>query len=386
MENVVIVGASHAATEAISSLRKLGWAGGISLIGDEPDLPYQRPPLSKAYYQGDMTEDKLSIKNAKFYDNAQVDCRIGQRVSLIDRPSSEVVLSQGERLAYSKLILATGARARLLPVPGAEAANVMYLRTKADVDLIKQRVGAGNKLLIVGAGYIGLELAASAVKQGVEVVILEAQERVLARVTSPVISDFFEKVHVEAGVDLRLGVSLTEFEHGAERSKAKLADGSDIEFDCAVVGIGVMPNIEIAEQAGLLCDDGIVVNEFAATQDANIFAVGDCSNHPSLLYQRRLRLESVPNAVGQAKTAALAICNQAQAYNQLPWFWSDQYDIKMQTAGLFNDYDNVSVDGDIQAKKFSVSYFKGGQLIALDAINSPAEFMKAKKKISAELA
>jgi len=381
MKNVIIIGASHAAAEAISSLRKGGWEDKITLIGDEPELPYQRPPLSKAYYKGEVTLEKLAIKNPAYYQTANVDLFIGRRVESIDRAAKEVSLDGGERLAYDKLIIATGTRARYLPIEGGDLPQVKYLRTIQDVDDIKEQLKSGAKLLVVGAGYIGLEVAASAVKQGAEVTVLEAMDRVLARVTSPEVSEFYQNMHREEGVDIRLGASLSKFSDVNGRTFATLSDGQELDFDCAIVGIGVIPNVELAEEAGLSCDNGIVVDEFTRTDDNDIYAVGDCSNHPNFIYDRRIRLESVPNATGQAKTAGNSICGNDVAYNQLPWFWSDQYDVKLQTAGLMQDYDKLEVNGDPDTRKFTVSYFKNGALIALDAINSPADFMRAKKRI-----
>jgi len=382
VENVVIIGASHAAADAISMLRKSGWTGSISLIGDEIELPYQRPPLSKAYYKGELGRQKLAIKNANFYETANVDLYLGRRAESIDRELKKVHLDDATSIDYSRLIIATGTRARRLPVQGADLPSVKYLRTIADVDDIKNALKPDANLLIVGAGYIGLEVAASAVKQGLQVTVLEAMDRVLARVTSPAISEFYQGVHAAEGVRIMLNSSLTKFEKVGDKQFAVLADGERLEFDCAVVGIGVIPNVELAENAGLECQNGIVVDEFTRTSDPSIYAVGDCSNHPSLIYARRIRLESVPNAVAQAKTAAKAICGDDVAYDQVPWFWSDQYDVKLQTAGLLQDYDEHVVTGDVAARKFSVSYYANGKLIALDAINSPAEFMKAKKRIT----
>ena len=381
LENVIIIGASHAAAEAISTLRRSGWEGSITLVGDESELPYQRPPLSKAYYKGELAVEKLAIKNAEFYTTANVDLHLGRRAESIDRDNKTVLLDDGTNIDYSHLIIATGTRARYLPVDGGDLPKVKYLRTVADVDDIKTSFKPDAKLLIVGGGYIGLEVAASAVKQGAQVTVLEAMDRVLARVTSPVISDFYQNMHAEEGVDIKLNAALDKFTQEGEQTFAILANGDKLEFDCAIIGIGVLPNVELAQDAGLDCDNGIIVDEFTRTADSSIYAVGDCSNHPNLMYERRIRLESVPNAVAQAKTAANSICGNDVAYNQLPWFWSDQYDVKLQTAGLLQDYDDYKVEGDIASRKFSVSYFKGGKLIALDALNSPAEFMKSKKVI-----
>ena len=379
---VVIIGASHAAAEAITSLRAKGYEGEITLIGDEDYLPYQRPPLSKKYFNDEVAVDKLYIKGPDTYDKANVTQMLGRTAESIDRDKKVVHLDKGEAVEYDKLILATGTRARKLPVEGGDLPQIKYLRTKQDVDAIKQLVKPNSKLLIVGAGYIGLEVAASAVKLGVQVIVLEAMDRVLQRVTSPVVSEFYQRVHKEEGVEIRLNTALQKFESTSEGAQAVLADGETIEFDCAIVGIGVIPNTELAEQAGLDCDNGIVVDEFTKTRDENIYAVGDCSNHPNFLYERRLRLESVPNAMGQAKTAASSICEEETIYDEVPWFWSDQYDVKLQTVGLFQDHDQIVVRGDVNSRKLAVFYLKEGRLIATDALSSPAEFMVSKRLVA----
>ena len=382
MKNVVIIGASHAASEAVASLRRLKWQDKITLIGEEEVLPYQRPPLSKGYLKGDIGIAELALRKDDFYQKFNVDLLLGQRATLINREEKSLHLEGGQTVSYDYLILATGTRARQLPIAGADLPQIHYLRTLADVNAIKNTLKPNARLLIVGAGYIGLEVAASAVVQGVEVTVIEAMDRVLARVTGPEISAFYESVHREKGVDIRLNASLVKFEKQGNHAVAELANGEKLPFDCAIVGIGVIPNTELAEQAGLACDNGILVDQYTQTEDKAIFAVGDCSNHPNLLYDRHVRLESVPNAVAQAKTAASVICGCAEPYNQLPWFWSDQYDIKLQTAGLLQGYDKTLVEGDVGAQTFTVSYFKSGRKIALDAINSPAAFMQARKSLA----
>ncbi len=386
MQHVVIIGASHAGAEVVSALRIKGWEGKISLIGDEPELPYQRPPLSKGFYKGDIPKEKLLIKKDSYYAEANVDLHLGCRVTRIDRKNKQVTLDNEVVLNYTKLIIATGTRARQLQIEGNELTTIRYLRTVQDVDSIKEALQSKAHLLIVGAGYIGLEIAASAVMQGLKVTVLEAQERVLARVTGTEISSFYQGLHKSQGVDIRLNAMLIRFVERDGRVFAELKDGSLIETDCAVVGIGVIPNVELAEEAGLTCDNGIVVNEFTQTDDPDIYAVGDCSNHQNFIYDRRVRLESVPNAVAQAKTAALSIVGEQVPYNQLPWFWSDQYDVKLQTAGLVQGYDRTETEGDVESAKFAVSYFRDDKLIAVDAVNSPAQFMRAKKTIMADLA
>lgn len=381
MKTVVIVGASHAAAETIASLRKFAWDGQIILIGDEPVLPYQRPPLSKAYYKGEVAAEKLLIRPESFYEKNKVEVKLGLRAKRIDRQSKSIHLSNGETIDYSYLILATGTRARRLPIEGADLTNINYLRTKQDVDGIKSQLKKSSTLVIVGAGYIGLEMAASAVKQGVKVIVFETMERVLARVTSTQVSHFFQTIHQQEGVEIRLNTSLAKFEKTDSGLIAHTAGGEQTPFDSAIIGIGVIPNIELAEEAELNCNNGIVVNQFMQTNDPAIFAIGDCSNHHNIIYDRHIRLESVPNAMEQAKVAAATICGKGQAYNQLPWFWSDQYDVKLQTAGLLQDHDQVVIRGDQTKRKFSAFYLKQNKLIAVDAINSPAEFMLSKKLI-----
>lgn len=394
MTSVVIIGASHAAAEAISTLKKKGFDGTVTLIGDEEFLPYQRPPLSKKYFNDEVSLEQLFIRGPATYDDYGVVQKLGLKAESIDRDNKQVLLSNGEQIAYDKLILATGTRARQLPVTGAELEQIKYLRTKSDVDAIKQLAVKGSRLLIVGAGYIGLEVAASAVKNGVSVTVLEAMDRVLQRVTSPLISEFYQAVHARAGVDIRLETTVTEFAPTTNGVQATLGNGDTLEFDCAVVGIGVLPNSELAESAGIECENGILVDEFCRSSDQDIYAVGDCSNHHNYIYDRMLRLESVPNAMGQAKTAALSICGENTRYDEVPWFWSDQYDVKLQTAGLCQGYDQIVVrgqgsdgkplsdDGDTKPK-FAAFYLQEGRLLAVDAINSPAEFMISKKLITA---
>jgi|TARA_B110000438_G_scaffold43175_1_gene43077 3-phenylpropionate/trans-cinnamate dioxygenase ferredoxin reductase subunit len=382
LKNIIIVGASHAAVEAIVSLRKLGWQEEITLIGDEDSLPYQRPPLSKGYLKDEISREKMALRPPEFYQKSSVNLLLGRKVIEIDRKSKLVKLDNGMHVQYEKLILATGTRPKKLTVKGSKLNQINYLRTLKDVDHIKNIIKKDTKVLVVGAGYIGLELAASATKQKAVVAVVENMDRVLARVTGPEISNFYQHIHAEKGVAIHLGVSIKEFVNHNGKYSALIDNDLKLEFDCVVVGIGVEPNVELAENAGIECDNGILVNEFTQTNDPDIHAIGDCSNHPSFIYDVRIRLESVPNAIGQAKTAANYICGNKQPYNQVPWFWSDQYDIKLQSAGLAHDYDRTEINGDITNKKFTVSYFKQGRMIAMDAINSPKDFMVAKKIIA----
>ena len=381
-ERIVIIGGGQAGAQAVQSLRLFGYEGAITLVGDEAALPYQRPPLSKAYMKGEMAEDRLYFKPAAWYEDNNVETLLSQSVLRIDRSAREVHLEHGGKLPYDALIIATGSRPRILPVEGADLENVFDLRDIADVEHIQPKMIDGRKLVIVGAGYIGLEAAAVARQLGLEVTVLEMADRVLARVTSPVISEFYQDLHREHGVDIRVGARLEKLK-GADGkvTHAVLAGGEEIEADMVLAGIGILPNIELAADAGLPCRDGIIVDEDARTSDPRVFAAGDCTVRPLSHYARTGRLESVHNAIEQGKLAAAAIMGKPRPALDCPWFWSDQYDIKLQIAGLSQGHDEVVVRGDRDAKKFAAFYLKNGRLIAVDAVNSPPEFIASKKLI-----
>ncbi|WP_300377259.1 FAD-dependent oxidoreductase [Henriciella sp.] len=381
-ERVVVIGGGQAGAQAIQSLRQFGYEGAITLIGEETALPYQRPPLSKAYMKGELGEDRLYFKHAAWYEDNNVETLLSQRVEAIDRSAREVRFEHGGHLAYDALIIATGSRPRALPIEGVELKNVFDLRGLSDVEHIQPKMIEGQRLVIVGAGYIGLEAAAVARQLGLEVTVLEMAERVLARVTSPVISEFYERLHTDKGVDIRLGARLSSLKgEGGKVSHAVLADGEQIAADMVLAGIGIVPNIELAAEAGLPCKDGIIVDDDARTSDPRIFAAGDCTVRPLNHYARSGRLESVHNAIEQGKLAAAAIMNKPRPNIDCPWFWSDQYDVKLQIAGLSQGHDEVVVRGDKSANKFAAFYLKAGRLIAVDAVNSPPEFIASKKLI-----
>ncbi|BAI74837.1 FAD-dependent pyridine nucleotide-disulphide oxidoreductase (plasmid) [Azospirillum sp. B510] len=390
--SILIVGAGHAAGELATSLRQGGFAGRITMIGEEPYLPYQRPPLSKAFLAGEVEVAGLHLKPQATYDRAGIEVLAGVRAVWLDRVAKSVALDDGRTLSYDRLVLATGGRARRLAVPGAaeaEAAGVLhYLRTIDDVRRIQAGFLPGRRLAIVGGGYVGLEVAAVAAKRGVAVTVLESALRVLARVTSPEMSAFYEEVHRDAGVRIRKGVTVTGVTLQTEGGGLAVtcADGVPEPADLTIVGIGLEPNVELARDAGLAVDDGIVVDEFTRTSDPDVFAIGDCTNHPNPLLGRRLRLESVPNAMEQARAAAAALCGKPKPYASIPWFWSEQYDLKLQMVGLSAGYDQCVLRGDPARRFFTAFYGLAGRLIAAHCVSRPQEFMICRRLVEQGIA
>ena len=381
---VVIVGAGHAGGAAVAALRQFGWKGGITLIGDEPILPYQRPPLSKAWLKGEATAESLALRPERFYTQQTIDVRLSSSVVSIDRAGRAVHLADGTVVSYEKLILALGARARRLVLPGFELGGVLELRTAADAERLKAAIGPGRRIAIVGGGYIGLEAAASARGLGAEVFVMERESRLLARVASPPLSDFFAAAHRAHGVEIYTGAQVVGLVgQGGHVSGVRLADGSVLACDAALIGVGAVPNEEIAAAAGLACANGVVVDGQARTSDPDIFAVGDLTDRPLALYGRRGRLESVPNALEQARQAASAITGRAAPGPEVPWFWSDQYDIKLQIAGLPFDVARLVVRGDPARGAFAVFHLDaGGRVQCVESVNTPAEFMGGRQLIA----
>jgi 3-phenylpropionate/trans-cinnamate dioxygenase ferredoxin reductase component len=377
----VIVGCGQAAAQAVASLRQEGYDGPLTLIGEEPFLPYQRPPLSKKFLAGELERDRLLIRPEAFYEG--VDLRNGVRAEAIDRAAGQVRLSGGGAVAYEKLLLATGSRVRLLPVPGTELRGVHYLRGIADVEAIRAGLAGAKRLVVVGGGYIGLETAAVCRNLGLDVTVLEMESRVMARVTAPVMSEFFEAVHAGEGVNIRTGVRVAAIEGAGRVERVVSADGEAFPADLVIIGAGIVPNQELAAEAGLPCEDGIVVDEYARTPDPAIFAAGDCTRHPCLVADRIVRLESVQNAIGQSKVAAASMCGRLSPYEETPWFWSDQYDLKLQIAGLSQGHNSCTLRGAPESRSFAAFYLKDGRVIAVDAVNSPAEYLVGRKLVSA---
>ncbi len=381
----IIIGASHAAAQLAPSLRQEGWEGDVLVVGDEPHLPYHRPPLSKTFLGGEKTVDSLAIRPKAFYEKNRIEFRVG-RVTAIDRDKQTLTLTSGQALSYDKLALCMGSRVRKVTFPGSELEGIHYVRDIADVEGIKHHVFKDKNAVIVGGGYIGLETASALKKLGMNVVVLEMASRILQRVTAPELSEFYTRVHTEEGVDVRTGMSVSSIEGNTHCEKVTCDDGTEFPADLVVIGVGILPNVELAEEAGIAVNNGIVVDSFCRTNADNIVAAGDCTNHFNKIYGRRIRLESVPNASEQGKIAAASICGIKKEYNSLPWFWSDQYDLKLQIAGLSQGYDQVVIRGDKNtSRSFAAFYFKAGKLISADCVNRPQEFMLSKRVIAQNL-
>jgi len=379
MQRIVIIGAGQAGVQAVASLRAEGFEGEVALLGDEPFPPYQRPPLSKAYLAGEFARERLFLKPETFYTEAKCDLRLSARVDSLHRAGKTVRLAGGDTLSYDKLLLATGARVRRLAIPGAGLNGIHYLRGIEDVDALRPALRAGTRLAIVGGGYIGLEVAAVAAKHGLDVTVIEAADRVMARAVSPALSTFYEAEHRAHGVKLLLNSSVQAFE-GKDTVAAAMTSGGAIASDAVLVGVGVVPNVELAQAAGLACDNGIAVDETARTSDPDIFAAGDCTNHPGFAGER-VRLESVQNAIDQAKHAALGLLGRPSPYLEVPWFWSDQYDLKMQVAGLLRPGDLAVRRGDPATRKFAVFHLRGGLVAAVEAVNAAPEYIIGRKLV-----
>ncbi len=381
---VVIAGAGQAGFQLAFSLRSRGFDGSITLIGDEPHIPYQRPPLSKAFLAGKQEIRHLALRPAAYYTSQRIDFLAGATVAHIDRPGRQVSLSSGATVPYETLVLALGARVRPLPIPGAQLDGVCYLRSLDDAVAIRARLAEASSVVVIGGGFIGLELAAVARFHGKDVTVLEVQPRLMPRVVSPVISGYYAKLHAAQGVGIQLGVVPAEISaSNGKASAVVLADGSRIPADLVVAGIGVLPNVALAQDAGLATANGIVVDEYLRTEDPSIYAIGDCASHPNPFAGARVRIESVQNAVDQADCVAAAICGQPEAYNNVPWFWTDQFDVKLQMAGLSIGYDRSITRGDPETRKFSVFYFREERLVAVDSINRPADHIAARKLLGA---
>jgi 3-phenylpropionate/trans-cinnamate dioxygenase ferredoxin reductase component len=385
-QQIVIAGGGQAAVQAADTLRRKGYAGRLTLVGEEPWLPYQRPPLSKKYLAGALERERLYLRPEKFFTDHQIAMRLGCRVTGIERREQRLRLDDGEVLPYDALVLATGSQPRRLLAPGANLSGVYYLRGIADADRIRAQFVSGRRLVVVGGGYIGLEVAATARELGMDVTVLEMAERVMNRVVCAELSVFYEAEHARHGVRVlcRERVRALASDAASGRVRAVLTEaGAEHPADVVIVAVGVVPADELATAAGLECDNGIRVDEHCRSSDPVIYAAGDCANHPSPRYGVRLRLESVDNAFEQGSSAALNLAGTPTVHDKLPWFWSDQYDLKLIIVGISAGYDAVVLRGTPAARAFSVCYLRGGELIAIDSVNAPKDQMAARKLIAA---
>jgi 3-phenylpropionate/trans-cinnamate dioxygenase ferredoxin reductase subunit len=384
-ERIVIVGGGQAAVQSVDTLRRRGFTGQVTLVGDEPWPPYQRPPLSKKYLGGSLERERLLIRPAAFFADHGVTTHFGRRVTDIARRERHVRLDDGVALPYDALLLATGSRPRRLLAPGSELAGVHYLRSIADADRIRAECAAGGRLVIIGGGYIGLEVAATVRERGMEVTVLEMAARVMSRVTCPEVSSFYESEHARHGVRIRCNESVRALHGDAStgRVRAVLTEGGgEYPADLVIVGVGVAPADELAKAAGLECENGVVTDVHCRTADEAIYAAGDCASHLNRQYGRHLRLESVDNAFEQGTTVALNLLGTTTVHDKVPWFWSDQFDLKLIIVGVGQGYDSAIVRGSAATRSFSVCYLRGGELVALDSINTPKDQMAARKLIA----
>jgi len=383
---VVVIGAGQAAAQLAMSLRQGKFAERIVILGDEPYLPYQRPPLSKKFLSERREPDVLYLRPEKFWRDQEVAFELGARVAAVDPAHRRLTFTDGRAIDYGTLVFATGTSARMPPIPGLTEAGVHVVRRIEDVARLRPALDDARRVVIVGGGYIGLEVAAVVRGEGRDVVVLEALDRVLKRVTGPPISDFYAAYHRERGVAVRLGAKILGIESAGRGAVVRLEPDERIAADLVLVATGARANDEIARAAGIACEDGILVDEEARTSTPGIYAIGDCTRFPSRRYGRRLRLESVQNAIDQAKAAAASILGAPQPYDPVPWFWSDQYDLKLQMAGISDGYDDVATFGDVAANRFSVEYRRAGRLIAVDAVNDARAHMLSRRRIAEETA
>jgi 3-phenylpropionate/trans-cinnamate dioxygenase ferredoxin reductase component len=381
ISTILIIGGGQAGAQAIDTLRREGYGGRLILIGDEPELPYQRPPLSKKYLAGEMAADRLVFRHRSFYEEHQVDLRLGHPAVRIDAAARQVEVA-GEMLAYDRLLLCVGAESRRMTCAGAALPGVHYLRSLQDVAPIQAGIKPGGRIVIIGGGYIGLETAATCRAMNCQVTVLEMADRIMNRVVAPSVSQYFADEHRSHGVNIMCDMRVVRLEGGDRVERVICADGTSHAADLVIVGVGAVATTGLASAAGLACDNGIVVDEYCRTSDPAIYAAGDCTNHPSPRFGRRVRLESVDNAFEQAKTAALNLLDREVRHDRVPWFWSDQFDNKLLIVGLGQDYDRQVLRGDPAARSFSVCYLKGRELLAVEAINHSKDYMAARKLIA----
>ncbi len=376
-QKVVIIGTGHGGIQAASSLREEGFEGEIVLISDEKEMPYQKPPLSKGFLQDKQTEDAILFRSVNFYQNNNIDLRLGAKVCKIEPNNCQISLENGEIISYNFLIIATGTSNRKLIIDGKLVENVYFLRNLVDAKNIQQKLKESQNIVVIGGGFIGLELAALSIEKGKNVTVIEAQSRLMERVLPAIVSNVFYETHQQNGVRILLQTAIENI----TTNEVILKNGENIKADLILAGIGVIPETSLASEAGIACENGVLVNEFQQTNFSNIYAIGDCANHFNAFANKNLRLESVQNAVDQAKVAVNHILGKPQPYHTVPWFWTNQYHLKLQMAGINSDYDETHFRGDIEGQKFSVFYYKNQKLVAVDSLNRPADHLAARKLI-----
>jgi 3-phenylpropionate/trans-cinnamate dioxygenase ferredoxin reductase component len=380
--DILIVGAGHGGAQAALMLRQQKFEGSIAIIGEEPETPYERPPLSKDYFAGEKEFERILIRPVAFWGERQIDMLLSQRVTAVDADAHRVTTDRGDSIGYGKLIWATGGAPRMLPIPGGTLPGVQGVRTRADADMMKASAAKAAQIVVIGGGYIGLEAAAVLSKSGKKVILLEALQRVLARVAGEQLSRFYEAEHRAHGVDVRLGVAVEAIEGDIHVTGVRLADGEVIAADLVIVGIGIIPAVEPLIVAGAAGGNGVEVDEHCQTSLADIYAIGDCAAHANHFAEgSTIRLESVQNANDQANVVARAICGDAQPYHAVPWFWSNQYDLKLQTVGLSTGHDDAVLRGDPEIRSFSLIYLKNGRVIALDCVNAVRDYVQGRAMV-----
>jgi 3-phenylpropionate/trans-cinnamate dioxygenase ferredoxin reductase subunit len=382
---ILIIGGGQAGAQAIDSLRREGFKGRLVLISDEDSLPYQRPPLSKKFLSGEMAAERLLFRHRAFYDEHAVELRLGARAVAVRLSARQVVLAGGEELRYDRLLLCLGAVPRRLTCPGADLQGLHYLRKVGDAAAIQDGLKPGARVVIIGGGYIGLEIAATAREMGCAVTVLEMADRIMNRVVASNVSEYFAHEHRSQGVRIVCNSRVVRLQGNGRVESVACADGSLYPADSLVVGVGALANTQLASEAGLQCDNGIVVDEHCRTSDPAVYAAGDCTNFFSPRYQARLRLESVDNAFEQSRTAASNILGRPAVHDRVPWFWSDQYDNKLLIVGVSAGHDQQLTRGDPATRSFSVCYLKGGELLAVEAVNHSKDYMAARRLIPERL-
>jgi len=379
---MLIIGGGQAGAQAVDTLRREGFEDRIVLVGDESQLPYQRPPLSKKFLSGELSAERLPFRHQSFYDEHRVELKLGVRAMRLDPAARRVALSDGGEISYDRLMLCIGAASRPLACPGSDLPGVHYLRSMADVPGIQAALTPGARVVIIGGGYIGLETAATARHLGCAVTVLEMADRLMNRVVAADVSEYFSREHAAQGVDIVCNARVARLEGRGRVQRVVCADGTVHEADLLVVGVGAVANMQLAAEAGLECGNGIVVDEYCRTSDGAIYAAGDCTNHPSPRFGMRVRLESVDNAFEQAKAAALNMLGRPTVHDRVPWFWSDQFDNKLLIVGLSQGHDRQVLRGDPAARSFTVCYLRGGELLAVEAVNHSKDYMAARRLIA----